>query len=113
MTDALDTFPKLLARNAREFGAKLALREKEFGIWQALNWQQYHDKVRDFSLGLVSLGFERGDKVAIIGNNRPEWVCAELAAQGSGRRERGHLPGFEFERSGLRDRSLRCEVCGG
>ena len=84
MTDALDTFPKLLARNAREFGAKPALREKEFGIWQALNWQQYHDKVRDFSLGLVSLGFERGDKVAIIGNNRPEWVCAELAAQGAG-----------------------------
>lgn len=84
MTDALDTFPKLLARNAREFGAKPALREKEFGIWQALSWQQYHDKVRDFSLGLVSLGFERGDKVAIIGNNRPEWVCAELAAQSAG-----------------------------
>ena len=84
MTGSLDTFPKLLARNAREFGAKPALREKEFGIWQALSWQQYHDKVRDFSLGLVSLGFERGDKVAIIGNNRPEWVCAELAAQGAG-----------------------------
>jgi long-chain acyl-CoA synthetase len=84
MSDVLDTFPKLLARNAREFGAKPALREKEFGIWQALSWQQYHDKVRDFSLGLVSLGFERGDKVAIIGNNRPEWVCAELAAQGAG-----------------------------
>ncbi len=84
MTDGLDTFPKLLARNAREFGAKPALREKEFGIWQALSWRQYHDKVRDFSLGLVSLGFERGDKVAIIGNNRPEWVCAELAAQSAG-----------------------------
>jgi long-chain acyl-CoA synthetase len=84
MSDGLDTFPKLLARNAREFGTKPALREKEFGIWQALSWQQYHDKVRDFSLGLVSLGFERGDKVAIIGNNRPEWVCAELAAQGAG-----------------------------
>ena len=84
MSDGFDTFPKLLARNAREFGAKPALREKEFGIWQALSWQQYHDKVRDFSLGLVSLGFERGDKVAIIGNNRPEWVCAELAAQAAG-----------------------------
>lgn len=84
MSDVLDTFPKLLARNARVFPSKPALREKEFGIWQALSWQQYHDKVRDFSLGLVSLGFERGDKVAIIGNNRPEWVCAELAAQGAG-----------------------------
>ncbi len=84
MSDGLDTFPKLLARNARDFGAKPALREKEFGIWQAISWRQYHDKVRAFSLGLVSLGFERGDKVAIIGNNRPEWVCAELAAQAAG-----------------------------
>lgn len=84
MSDGLDTFPKLLVRNAREFGARPALREKEFGIWRALSWQQYHDKVRDFSLGLVSLGFERGDKIAIIGNNRPEWVCAELAAQAAG-----------------------------
>ena len=82
--DDLDTFPKLLVRNAREFSAKTALREKEFGIWRSLSWQQYHDRVRDFSLGLVSLGFQRGDKVAIIGGNRPEWVCAELAAQGAG-----------------------------
>ena len=82
--DALDTFPKLLARNAREFGGKTALREKEFGIWRSFSWQQYHDRVRDFSLGLASLGLERGDKVAIIGGNRPEWVCAELAAQGAG-----------------------------
>ena len=82
--DDLDTFPKLLVRNAREFSAKTALREKEFGIWRSLSWQQYHDRVRDFSLGLVSLGFQRRDKVAIIGGNRPEWVCAELAAQGAG-----------------------------
>ncbi|MEO6022791.1 MAG: AMP-binding protein [Burkholderiales bacterium] len=82
--DALDTFPKLLARNAREFGGKTALREKQFGIWRSFSWQQYHDRVRDFSLGLVSLGFEPGDKVAIIGGNRPEWVCAELATQGAG-----------------------------
>ena len=82
--DDLDTFPKLLVRNARELGSKTALREKEFGIWRSLSWQQYHDRVRDFSLGLLSLGFQRGDKVAIIGGNRPEWVCAELAAQGAG-----------------------------
>lgn len=79
-----DTFPKLLVRKAAELGEKTALREKEFGIWQSTSWQQYHDHVRDFSLGLISLGLERGDKVAIIGNNRPEWVYAELAAQGAG-----------------------------
>jgi long-chain acyl-CoA synthetase len=80
----LDTFPKLLVRKAAELGAKTALREKEFGIWQATSWQQYHAHVRDFSLGLISLGMRRGDKVAIIGNNRPEWVYSELAAQGAG-----------------------------
>jgi long-chain acyl-CoA synthetase len=81
---ALDTFPKLLVRNAREFGAKTAMREKEFGIWQSFTWQQYHDHVRDFSLGLIALGMQPGDKVAIIGDNRPQWVWAELAAQAAG-----------------------------
>jgi long-chain acyl-CoA synthetase len=80
----LDTFPKLLVRKAAELGSKTALREKEFGIWQPISWQRYHDRVRDFSLGLLSLGLERGDKVAIIGNNRPEWVYGELAAQAAG-----------------------------
>ena len=56
-----DTFPKLLVRKAAELGSKTALREKEFGIWQSTSWQQYHDHVRDFSLGIFSLGLERGD----------------------------------------------------
>jgi len=80
-----DTFPKLLVRNARRYGhGKVAMREKEFGIWQEVSWQQYHDRVKHFSLGLVSLGLARGDKVAIIGDNRPEWVFAEVAAQAAG-----------------------------
>jgi long-chain acyl-CoA synthetase len=79
-----DTFPKLLVRNAYTFGGRAALREKEFGIWQSITWRAYHDRVRDFSLGLAALGIQRGDKVAIIGDNRPEWVCAEIAAQAAG-----------------------------
>ncbi len=82
---AHDTFPKLLARNAERFGdRKVAMREKEFGIWQEFTWREYHEHVRDFSLGLVSLGLSPGDKVAIIGDNRPEWVWAEIAAQAAG-----------------------------
>ena len=81
---ALDTFPKLLAANAARFGARTALREKDLGIWQETSWRQYHDHVRDLSLGLMSLGMQRGDKVAIIGDNRPAWVYAELAAQAAG-----------------------------
>jgi long-chain acyl-CoA synthetase len=79
-----DTFPRLLARNARTMGDRVALREKEYGIWQSYTWREYHDHVRDFSLGLVALGLGRGDKLAIIGDNRPEWVWSELAAQAAG-----------------------------
>jgi len=80
-----DTLPKLLVRNARNFGdRKVALREKEFGIWQSFTWRQYIDHVRHFCLGLHKLGLEAGDKVAIVGDNRPEWIFAELAAQCSG-----------------------------
>ena len=82
---AHDTFPKLLAHNAERFGSRrIAMREKEFGIWQEFTWKEYHEHVRDFSLGLVSLGLAKGDKVAIIGDNRPEWVWAEVAAQAAG-----------------------------
>ena len=81
---AHDTFPKLLAHNAERFGdRKVAMREKEFGIWQEFTWREYHDHVKYFSLGMVSLGLAQGDKVAIIGDNRPEWVWAEVAAQAS------------------------------
>jgi long-chain acyl-CoA synthetase len=82
---AHDTFPKLLARNAEIHGdRKVAMREKEFGIWQEFSWREYHEHVKYFSLGLVSLGLSPGDKVAIIGDNRPEWVWAEVSAQAAG-----------------------------
>ena len=79
-----DTFPKLLVRNARGVPDRVALREKEFGIWQSFTWREYHDHVRDFTLGLVALGLKPGENVAIIGDNRPEWVWSEIAAQAAG-----------------------------
>src|SRR5216684_176606 len=82
--ESQNTFPKLLVRNAEQLGDKVALREKEFGIWQSFTWTQYRDRVRDFALGLVALGMQRGDKVAIIGENRPELVFADLSAQANG-----------------------------
>jgi long-chain acyl-CoA synthetase len=79
-----DTFARLLVRNARTMGDKVALREKEFGIWQSFTWREYHDAVRDLSLGFIALGLGRGDRIAIIGDNRPEWVWSEIAAQAAG-----------------------------
>ncbi len=80
-----DTFPKLLRYQAKRLGdRKVALREKEFGIWQEYTWKEYYTRVKHFALGLISLGLKKGDKVSIIGDNRPEWVMAELAAQSVG-----------------------------
>jgi long-chain acyl-CoA synthetase len=77
--------PVLLQRNAMRYhDSRVALREKEYGIWQPVTWQGYYDHVRHFALGLKVLGFRKDDKLAIIGDNRPEWLYAELAAQSLG-----------------------------
>jgi long-chain acyl-CoA synthetase len=79
------TLPSLLVRNKNRFGVnKIALREKEFGIWQEYSWEDYYEHVKNFSLGLQQIGFQKRDKLGIIGDNRPEWVWAELAAQCAG-----------------------------
>jgi long-chain acyl-CoA synthetase len=78
------TLPGLLADRARAAPDGVALREKEFGVWQEITWAGYLDRVRRFSLGLRALGVVPGDTVAIIGDNRPEWVITELAAQALG-----------------------------
>jgi long-chain acyl-CoA synthetase len=80
----LNTLPRLLAHNAREFPSETALREKTFGIWVSQTWSQYQDNVRRIALGLTALGFKNGDTVGIIGDNRPDWVAAEIAAHAGG-----------------------------
>ena len=77
----LGTLPRLLQRNAREFGQRPAMREKDRGIWQTSTWREYHDHVRDFALGLAALGFGRGAKLSVIGDNRPRLYWAQVAAQ--------------------------------
>ena len=80
----IGTLPGLLADHAARRPGDIALREKEFGIWQEITWADYLARVRRFSLGLTELGLEEGDRVAVIGDNRPEWVIAELASQTAG-----------------------------
>ncbi len=76
-----ETLPQLLLENARRFPQKVALREKRFGIWQTITWSEVGRRVKDFSLGLAAMGLEKGQNIAIIGDNRPEWIIAELSAQ--------------------------------
>jgi long-chain acyl-CoA synthetase len=75
-----DTYPKLLRLNAQEYGNEVALREKDLGLWRLFTWAHYHTRVRDFALGMVALGLGRDDVIGIIGDNRPDWVAAEIAA---------------------------------
>lgn len=81
MTD-LNTIPGLLLRNESDasFSSLPAMRNKELGIWQTFTWAEYVENTREFALGLASLGFERGDKLSVIGNNRPRLYWAQLAA---------------------------------
>lgn len=83
-TRAHDTFPKLLALNARRFAGRPAMRHKDLGIWHAWTWEEVADHVRAFALGLAELGLKAGDKVAIIGQNRPRLYWTMAAAQAWG-----------------------------
>ena len=81
---AADTYPKMLRLNAAEFGHEIALREKDLGLWKIFTWDDYHERVRDFALGMVELDVKRGDVVGMIGDNRPDWVAAEIATHAIG-----------------------------
>ncbi len=78
---AEDTFPKLIARNARVRPARVAYRLKDLGIWQQWTWAEVNETVRAYAAGLSKLGVGIGDKVAIVGSNRPKLYWTMAAAQ--------------------------------
>ncbi|MEM6616215.1 MAG: AMP-binding protein, partial [Pseudomonadota bacterium] len=79
-----DTFPKLLLRNASTYATRTAIRHKDYGIWQTWSWADVEREVERFALGLQALGLTAGDKVAIIGSNRPRLYWTFAAAQSLG-----------------------------
>lgn len=76
--------PALLRRNVARFGSKPAYREKEFGIWQTWTWAEAADEIEAIALGLIALGVNRGDHVAVIGRNRPALYWSMVAVQRAG-----------------------------
>ncbi len=82
--DNQDTIPKLIMRNYEKWGQRTAMCMKNFGVWRRYSWQEYYEKVKYFSLGLISLGLEPGDVVCIIGDNELEWFWGEFATQAAG-----------------------------
>ncbi len=79
--DGLHTFPRLLLNHARQRPDAPAMREKYLGIWQTWTWADVSERVRALACGLASLGFKRGDNLAIIGDNRPHLYMMMTAAQ--------------------------------
>lgn len=81
---AQDTFPKILLYNAQVLGDRTAFREKDLGIWQSWTWSEVCEEIRAFSIGLKTIGLAHGDKIAIVGANRPRLYWGMVAAQALG-----------------------------
>ena len=82
--DGHRSIPALLDRNAKQFGTSPAYREKEFGIWQSWTWAETAKEIEALALGLINLGVNEGDFIAIIGRNRPYLYWSMVAAQSVG-----------------------------
>jgi len=78
------TIPQLLKRNCQRWGDQVWMRNKKAGLWREYTWKEGYEEVKHFSLGLISLGFERGEILGILGDNDPEWFWAEIGAQAAG-----------------------------
>ena len=79
--NAFDTIPKLMLYHSKHRGNSPANRQKEYGIWKSWTWAEVADEVRSLACGLACLGFQRGDKLAVIGNNRPRLYWSMVATQ--------------------------------
>lgn len=77
-------FPDLFFRQTDRLKDRVALRHKDYGIWNRISWREYGQQVREVAAGLLALGLQREDRVSILGDNRPEWVICHLAAMTAG-----------------------------
>lgn len=82
----------LIVKNAIEMPDVVAMREKRFGVWSPITWHDFETRVRQFALGLRGIGFEDSNILAIIGDNKPEWVIAEFGCMAAGGIPTGAYP---------------------
>ncbi|UYV37652.1 AMP-binding protein [Rhodobacteraceae bacterium D3-12] len=103
----LVSVPALLQRNAEKFGDRPAYREKEFGIWQSWTWAETEKEIEALALGLINLGVNEGDFIAIIGRNRPHFYWSMVAAQSI-----GAIPVPLYNDSAAEEMAYVLEHCG-
>ncbi len=84
MKNMASSFPALFFQQVDVQADRVALRRKEYGIWNRITWTEYGQMVREAAAGLLAMGLERGERVAILGDNRPEWLICNLAAMSIG-----------------------------
>lgn len=82
--EGFSTLPQLFFWQAKRRPHRVALRKKEKGIWRRITWEEYAQKVRETAASLISGGIEKGDRVAILGDNRPEWLICHIATMAIG-----------------------------
>ena len=80
----LDTSPRVFKKIVETYGSRVAMREKAYGIWQDISWNEYYDRALLVGSALLSLGLQKGQSVAIIGDNCPEWVTIDMGIQCGG-----------------------------
>ncbi len=108
------TLPHLLRYRAATLGDAVAMREKVRGIWVRVSWRDYEARVINFALGLAAMGFTRGDRLAIAGEDTPEWIIADLAVQALGGISVGIYPTNAWPEIQYIVRHSRCRfvICG-
>ena len=82
--ESRETLASLFWRVAAERGDAIALREKVRGVWRSISWREYADMARAVGMGLAALGLERGERVAVCSENRPEWLYCDMGIVGAG-----------------------------
>ena len=82
--DGCDTLAKLFRERCNAYGAKIAHREKDYGIWLAYSWTDFYEHARLIGLGLLSLGLKRGEVVSILSEDNKEWIYTDLGVQSVG-----------------------------
>ncbi len=82
--EGCDTIVKLFWHRVGQLDKKVAMREKNFGVWESFTWAQYGKKAREIGMGLLALGLNRGDVCSIVSDNNKEWLYTDMGILGSG-----------------------------
>src|SRR5688572_17977706 len=90
--DGFTTVPALFWNRVQTKAAKIAMREKDRGIWKAYTWGEYGARARTIGMGLIALGLAPGDRVSILSDNNKEWMFSDLGTLCAGGISSGIYP---------------------